>query len=204
MAPGSLPAGILRVADRERTVGPDTRCVVLVEGLSDRVALEVLADRLGRDLAAEGVVVVPTGGASAVSAFAIEFAARQLRLAGLYDAGEERLVVRALARVGVSGAVDRRGLAAAGFFACEDDLEDELIRALGTAGVEAVLERQGDLTSFRRFQRQPAQRERPVAAQLHRFMGTRSGRKWQYAALLTDALDLDAVPRPLAQALAHV
>jgi hypothetical protein len=35
-------------------------------------------------------------------------------------------------------------------------------------------------------------------------MGTRSGRKSQYAALLVDALDLDRVPRPLEDVLAHV
>ena len=64
-----------------------------------------------------------------------------------------------------------------------------------------MLARQGDLASFRRLQRQPAQRDRPVTAQLHRFLGTRSGRKWHYAALLTDALALDAVPRPLTRLL---
>ncbi len=47
MAPGSLPAGVARVADGDRVVGSQTRTVVLVEGLSDRVALEVLADRRG-------------------------------------------------------------------------------------------------------------------------------------------------------------
>lgn len=204
MAPGSLPAGVARVADGDRVVGSQTRTVVLVEGLSDRVALEVLADRRGRDLAAEGVAVVPAGGATAVGTFAARFRDRGLDLAGLYDAGEEAMVRRVLQRVGIAVGPDRAGLEALGFFACVDDLEDELIRALGEGGVEAVLERQGDLASFRRFQRQPAQRERPVPAQLHRFLGTRSGRKWQYAALLTDAVDLAAVPPPLDRLLAYV
>jgi hypothetical protein len=197
MVPGSLPAGVASAADRERAVGPDTRAVVLVEGLSDRVALEVLADRRGLDLGALGVVVVPTGGATAVRACAEQYARRGVRLAGLYDAGEERAVARALERAGLGVALDRPALERLGFFACVDDLEDELIRALGLDAVEAVLERQGELTSFRRLQRQPAQRERTSAEQLHRFMGTRSGRKWRYAALLTDALDLAAVPAPL-------
>lgn len=204
MAPGSLPAGVARAADRDRVVGPGTRTVVLVEGLSDRVALEVLADRRGRDLAAEGVVVVPTGGATAVGTFAARVGERGLGLAGLYDAGEEVMVRRVLQRVGITAGPDRADLEERAFFACVDDLEDELIRALGADGVEAVLERQGDLASFRRFQRQPAQRDRPVRAQLHRFMGTRSGRKWQYAALLTDAVDLDAVPPPLDRLLGAV
>jgi hypothetical protein len=35
-------------------------------------------------------------------------------------------------------------------------------------------------------------------------MGTRAGRKFQYAPLLVDALDLTRVPRPLDRVLAHV
>ena len=162
----------------------DARTVVLVEGLSDRVALEVLADRSGRDLGAEGVAIVPTGGASAVGTFAASILERGTRLAGLYDVGEVTVVGRQLERAGAGTRLDRAGLEAIGFFACDADLEDELIRALGVDGVEDVLARQGDLASFRRVQRQPAQRDRPVTAQLHRFLGTRSGRKWHYAALL--------------------
>ena len=39
-----------------------SRAVVLVEGISDKVALEALAARRGRDLVAENVAVVPIGG----------------------------------------------------------------------------------------------------------------------------------------------
>jgi len=197
MAPGSRPAGVGTVD----ALAAGARTVVLVEGLSDRVALEVLADRLGRDLAAAGVAIVPTGGATAVGAFAAACRARGARVAGLYDAGEAAVVARMLARAGAAPDLDRRGLEDIGFYACDADLEDELIRALGVDGVEDVLARQGDLASFRRLQRQPAQRDRTATAQLHRFLGARSGRKWQYAALLTDALPLDAVPAPLTRLL---
>ncbi|MGZ8615285.1 MAG: hypothetical protein ACXWX4_11485 [Actinomycetota bacterium] len=54
------------------------------------------------------------------------------------------------------------------------------------------------------MQRQPAQRGRPIEAQLRRFMGTRSGRKEAYAAHLVEALDLADVPRPLDLVLRHV
>jgi hypothetical protein len=91
-----------------------------------------------------------------------------------------------------------------GFFVCVVDLEDELIRALGVAVVERIVADEGELRSFRTLQKQPAQQGRSVAAQLRRFMGTRSGRKLRYAGLLVDALDLDRVPRPLARLLAHV
>jgi predicted ATP-dependent endonuclease of OLD family len=42
---------------------------VLVEGISDKVALEALATRRGRDLVAEDVAVVPIGGAQAIGRF---------------------------------------------------------------------------------------------------------------------------------------
>ena len=85
---------------------------------------------------------------------------------------------------------------------CHADLEDELIRALGPPAVEAVLGSQGELDSFRTFQKQPAQLGRPIEAQLRRFMGTRSGRKFRYAQLMTEAVDLASVPSPLDQLLA--
>ena len=77
------------------------------------------------------------------------------------------------------------------------DLEAELIRAVGVDRVEQVIEQQGELPSFRRFQAQPAQRGRPADQQLHRFMGTKSMRKIRYGELLAAAVDLGAVPDPL-------
>lgn len=44
----------------------DFRAVILVEGISDRVAVETLAERRGRELATQGVSVVPMGGAEAI------------------------------------------------------------------------------------------------------------------------------------------
>ncbi len=88
-------------------------------------------------------------------------------------------------------------LAAHGFFVCVDDLEDELIRALGVDGVETVIEAEGDLASLRILQRQPAQQRRTPEQQLHRFMGSKGGRKIRYGALLAAALDLEHVPAPL-------
>ena len=49
------------------------RAVVLVEGISDQIALETLAGRQGRDLAAEGIVVVPMGGAHAMTRYLVRF-----------------------------------------------------------------------------------------------------------------------------------
>lgn len=87
---------------------------------------------------------------------------------------------------------------------CFADLEDELIRSLGAARVEQVIDAQGDLEKFRTFQKQPGWRGRGSEEQLRRFFGTHGGRKIQSAAMLVDALDLNRVPRPLDRLLAHV
>ena len=186
-------------------VNEGARTVVLVEGTSDQVALQALAARRGRDLAAEGVLVVPMGGASNIGRFLELFGPRglDLALAGLCDAREEDAFRRGLERAGLGANLGRAELASLGFYVCVADLEDELIRCLGGAAVEQVLEGQGELGSFRIFQRQPAQRGRALQEQLRRFLGTRSGRKRRYARLLVEALDLTGVPEPLDRLLAH-
>jgi len=91
-----------------------------------------------------------------------------------------------------------------GFYVCEADLEDELIRALGAAAVEHVVEAQGELGSFRTLQKQAAWRGRPTEDQLRRFMGSGGRRKIRYARLLVEALQPAQVPRPLDLVLTHV
>lgn len=171
--------------------------VVLVEGDSDRCAVETLARRGGRDLAAEGVVVVPMGGATNVGHFLARLGppGLGLRMTGVSDAGESRYFTRALEQV---------GLDTQDFFTCVRDLEDELIRALGADRVLQVIDTAGELTSFRRLQKQPAQRGRSVEDQLQRFLASGSGRKIRYASLLVEALEPDQVPRPLAALLARL
>jgi hypothetical protein len=197
------------VTDKQRSqpaAGVDPRTVVLVEGVSDQVALEAVAARRGRDLAAERVAVVPMGGARNIRHFLERFGPRglDLRLAGLCDAGEEGDFRRGLEWAGLGSDLGRADLEARGFFVCVADLEDELIRCLGAAAVERVVEAQGEGGSFRTFQQQPAWRGRSPQEQLRRFIGTHSGRKARYARLLADALDPASVPRPLDRLLAHV
>jgi hypothetical protein len=186
--------------------GVDLRSVVLVEGVSDQFAIEALAERRGRNLDAEGVSVVPMGGATSIGRFLDRFGPQgyDVRLAGLCDAAEEGAFRRGLGRVGLGAGLSRAGMEALGFYVCVADLEDELIRALGVTCVERVVDSQGELGSFRTLQKQPAQRGRSTDQQLRRFIGTRGGRKIRYARLLVDALDLNRVPRPLDRVLAHV
>ena len=182
-----------------------TRAVVLVEGFSDKVALETLAERRGQDLDADGIAVVPIGGAQAIGRFLDLFGPQgsDIRLAGLCDAGEERAFRRGLERAGLGVKLTRADMESLGFYVCVVDLEDELIRALGADSVERVISAQGELGSFRTLQKQSAQQERTTEAQLRRFMGTRGGRKVHYAHMLVQALDLTKAPRPLDRVLAH-
>lgn len=194
------------VMDFDLATAAGARAVILVEGVSDQAALEALAERRGRVLGAQGIVIVPMGGATNIGRFLDVFGPRGLgvRLAGLCDAAEEGCFRRALERAGLGPGLSRAGLEALGFYVCAADLEEELIRALGAASVERVIQAQGEIRSLRILQQQPAQRGRSPDLLLRRFIGTRSGRKSQYARLLVGALDLDRIPRPLDRVLAHV
>ena len=156
--------------------------VILVEGITDRIALEAVAERLSVEL--DGVEIVPIGGAQAVRRVAAAYP--DVRLAGLCDAGEERYFRRALGDA---------------VFVCVADLEDELVRALGPERVEAVLEEQRDLETFRNFQNQPHWRGRPVEAQLRRWLQASDNRGKRYPPLLIEALAPDEIPPPLAGVL---
>ncbi len=183
-----------------------TRAVVLVEGISDQLALETLAKRRGRQLEDERLRIVQMGGSKNIDRYLELFGHPGLNatLRGLCDVAEEGDFRRGLERAGLGRGLGRAEMEALGFFVCVEDLEDELIRALGPESVEQIVEANGELESFRRFQNQPAQRGRKLNAQLRRFMGTRGGRKIRYAPLLVEALDLDRVPLPLDGVLAHL
>lgn len=175
------------------------QAVMLVEGISDQIAVETLAARRGRDLDAERVVVLPTGGAHAMTRYLRQFgpAGAGLRLAGLCDIGEESVVRRGLASAGIGSPGTRADMERVRFYVCVEDLEDELIRAIGAARAEALIDSQGDLGSFRSLQRQPEWRSQPATAQLRRFLGSGARRKLRYARLLAGAVNLDRLPHPL-------
>ena len=166
------------------------RTAVLLEGLSDAAAVEALAARRGRDLAAEGVCVLPMGGAMNIGRFArlLGPPGLGLRLTGLCDEGERGYYARGL---------ERAGAGQAEFFVCAADLEDELIRALGVDRVEELVRAEGELRPLRTFLNQPAQRDRSAQERLRRFLGTKKGRKIRYGRVLVEALQPERVPAPL-------
>ncbi|MFF4694979.1 TOPRIM nucleotidyl transferase/hydrolase domain-containing protein [Streptomyces chattanoogensis] len=182
---------------RELAAQLPVRAAVLLEGLSDAAAVSALAARRGRNLAAEGVCILPMGGAMSVGRFArlLGPPGLGLRLTGLCDEAERRYYARAL---------ERTGAAQQTFFVCAADLEDELIRALGVTRVEELVRAEGDLRPLQTFLRQPAQRGRSSPQQLRRFLGTKKGRKIHYGRVLVEALDPDRVPAPLDGLLASL
>lgn len=154
--------------------------VILVEGESDRVALETLGSRAGIRMPEVRAVGGSKGARRAAERLAGE------RLIGLVDSGERADFERVLDTV----------------FVCDPDLEAEFVRALRVDGVEAVIDAEGELASFRRLQGQPFQRGRTPEEQFARFFGGRSGNKVRYARLLAAAVPLDRAPPPLAALLA--
>ncbi|HKV31240.1 MAG TPA: ATP-dependent endonuclease [Candidatus Dormibacteraeota bacterium] len=185
---------------------PVAQAIILVEGVSDQLALEALATRRGHDLNAHGISILPMGGATNIGRFLKRYGPQglRLRLAGLCDAAEEGDFQRGLERAGLGANLTRGEMERLGFYVCVADLEDELIRALGAAVVEQVVEAQGELEAFRTFQHQPEWRGRTAEEQLRRFLGTKGGRKIQSAAVLVGELNLNQVPRPLDRVLEDI
>lgn len=195
----SGPDAPLEATAAALAIAASADAVVLVEGVSDQAAVETLASRHGRELGTERVVVVPIGGAQAITHHLARFgpAGADIAVSGLCDAGEERVFRRALAASGFGSSRNRADMERLGFFVCEQDLEDELIRAAGREATEALLDSQGDLGSFRTLQKQPAWHHEAFEPQLRRWLGAGSRRKLRYARLFVLSLPLDQIPRPL-------
>ncbi|MGO2095597.1 MAG: ATP-dependent endonuclease [Candidatus Microbacterium stercoravium] len=175
------------------------RAAVLFEGRSDSLAFRALARRRAARL--DAAELIELGGITSLRRqLAALRAAGRRPVLGLYDGAEERYVADVLRDAGMidDAAADLRGI---GFFACDRDLEDEVIRAAGHDVVLETLAARGELTRFRVFQGQPAQRDRSLEQQLHRFAGTAAGRKARFAADVIAAIPLERMPRPLTELL---
>jgi hypothetical protein len=175
------------------------RVWVLLEGASDVAAVRVVAERSGLGLTDQGIHLVDMHGATNIRRhlLAAAEAVDSPRVLGMCDAPEARFFVRALRRVGCAVAtVDE--LPWWGFQVCDRDLEDELMRDLGEQGLRSVLDDLGLTQRFAMLTQQPAWVSESFHEQVHRFAGAASGRKELMAAAMAAALDLRALPSPLA------
>ncbi len=158
--------------------------LLLVEGPSDENAVHALVTSLGLP----AVSVREIGGITNV----------RRELAGLDTGVEPGVLHDAGETAHVTAVLGGRDVPT---FCCRLDLEDELIRSLGTSRAVEILEAAGDGAAWRTIRNQPFHRDRPEDQVLRRFLGAGSGRKKRYAALLAAALAPSEVPEPLAAAL---
>ena len=177
---------------------------MIVEGETDRLALSSAARRLGRDLAAEHVDIVPIGGAHAIARFLSRLDRDDVEIAGLCDEREEDIFRRALEAAAFGSNLSPTELERIGFFVCRADLEDELIRAVGTDAIAAITEREGAARAWTTFRRQPAWQGQDPQQQFRRFIRSVSSRNGRYIVAMVDALEPDRLPRPLLGVLAYV
>ena len=177
--------------------------VVLLEGVSDVAAVRAIMRR--NEIGGDHVELRNLQGVTNVGRVLPEI--RQLQpdadVVGMCDAAEARFVERALVADGLPVS-DASDLPAYGFFVCEADLEDELIRALGTSRAVEAIQSAGLGGKLEALQIQPAWADRPLAEQLHRFCGVASGRKEQVAGVLAAELSRDELPEPLSMLLDRI
>jgi hypothetical protein len=169
---------------------------ILVEGLSDQLAIETLAPRVGVDLDAKAVSIVSCEGAGAIGSFLALLGPRGLglKLLGLCDADAEEKWRRELNDGGLA-AGDRAAMAAIGFEVADPDLEAELVSALGVASVEGVIDAADRTPELTRYAGQPAAATIARDRVLIRFV---KKDKIFWAPRLAAALDVDArLPRSL-------
>jgi len=129
------------------------RTLVLAESDRDGAAVRALAGLIGCDLGLHHIQIWSAAGVTNFPRVLADFVHTHpmADFCGMYDVADERHVRRAFARAAIPIAA-HESLESFSFFACVADLEDELIRALGTKAVEHVLEAQAELNTFQRFQ----------------------------------------------------
>lgn len=126
--------------------------MVFVEGISDYQALHIIAREAGRNLDAEGVAIVELNGGGTLKTLLEIFGPTGLDLtvAGLCDADYEVDWQQRLSGAGLP-VTDRQSMEAAGFFVSVQDLEDEIVSAVGTTAAQAVFANEGQAGAFHSF-----------------------------------------------------
>ena len=195
-------AALSRYSTPETAEAFFARKVILVEGVADRLALLTLARRQNRNLDSEQTSVVALHGAGTIGSFLRLLGPNglKLKLAGLCDEDKESDWIKKLEQNGFGSGLTRSTLASLGFFVSVRDLEDELVRALGSAEVEKVVDAQGETATLSTFAGQPDKKGKPLDEVLRLFLQSRD-RKVRYAPLLVEALDMAKVPQVLDEVL---
>ena len=125
-----------------------------------------------------------------------------LDVCGICDSDKESDWATVLLNAGMIAKADRPSMHGAGFFVCDRDLEDELVRAYGAANVVALIQEEGEGAAFVRFTGQPVHKAKSLDEQLMAFI--QKGRKVRYAPLIVERLELSKIPPSLEQVTSYV
>ena len=128
----------VRLWVRDRLEPLTARRVVVVEGISDRIILEHLADLTDRNLDRLGVSLIEAGGCGDMGPLDKLFGANGFRvsMSQLIDADAEEALAKKLG-------VEVADLAGRSVWVSRSDLEDEYVRALGSDAVWTALQSNG-------------------------------------------------------------
>lgn len=181
----------------------NARVFVLLESANDVAAVQVFARKLEIDTSAAEFVNLQ--GTTNIGRIMKDI--RQVRsdadVVGLCDAADTRSAEKALNDDGLP-VQDATDLPMYGFFVCERDLEDELIRALGADAARTALLNSGLASKFDALRTQPEWADKSIAEQVDKFCHSASGRKELAAAVLADAVPADAIPEPVSMLLDRI
>ena len=192
---------LARYATPETAEAFFARTVIFAEGPSDYLALHAAADVLSVDLDARGAAVVSLQGASLLSIYLTLLGPNglDLSLCGLCDLDAESEWRAKLQAVGLN-ATSRAALNSQGFYVCDIDLEDELIRAHGSTAVQSIIALEGEARKFSAFASQLPNRSLTLSEQLTEFV-RKSKTRW--SPKLVSELSAASMPSPLRDVLAN-
>lgn len=195
-------ANLARYTTPETAEAFFSRTVVFVEGPSDYLAVREAARRSGVDLDARGVAIVSLQGAGLLAIYLKLLGPNglDLKLLGLCDLDAEADWQTKLTAAGVPVA-DRATMNASGFYVCDTDLEDELVRALGDAEVQAILTQENEAANFAAFASDPARQGLSLSEQLVAFARKR---KVRWSPRLAAGLTAATAPPPISDLLSRV
>jgi predicted ATP-dependent endonuclease of OLD family len=173
---------------------------MFVEGPSDRLAILSLAKKNNLSLDSLGVSVIALNGAGILTWFLKLFGPTgfQLPVCGICDLDHLSQWSKVLENLGLGKSLSRSEMEKIGFFVCDRDMEDELVKALGDAAVLQAIDENGDTQDWNVFCQQPNNKTLARAAQIRAFLAAK--RKVIYAPILVSKLSA-TVPRPLQQVL---
>ena len=168
--------------------------IVLVEGVSDQIAVDTLAQRLGGS--DTGVAVLPVGGAQGLRRMLRTIRADHpaVPLSGLYDIAEAHVIRRALEDAGLLGpdtAIEDAGFGALLISKTSCCAPAGRISSRRASPTTATSPRSASCRSSR------SGAIAPIHAQLRRWMTSGARRKLRYARIFVDAIPLERMPEPL-------